>query len=376
MSNQAKTSSWGNDLYTGKRSYNIVGSRKILYTISIVLCIISFAIIGFKGLNLGIEFKGGSEFKVNGVSDTSQELATDAIKTVEPDMMPMVTNVGQNGIRVQMDELSDETQVNAVRDALATAYNVQSSDITNTLIGPSWGKDVSTKSFIGLGVFLLVVSLFMTIYFRNWRMAASGITALLHDLVITVGVYALIGWEITPASMIGFLTILGYSMYDTVVIFDKVRENTADVLDQTRVTYAERANLALNQTLVRSINTSVVALLPVASILFIGSFLLGAGTLRDIALALFVGTAVGTYSSIFLATPLEVSLRSREEKIQLHDKKVLEHRKALLADINSDSDDSSVMTEKELALAANATLLPGKRLGNATTTKGKRKKKK
>jgi preprotein translocase subunit SecF len=165
-------------------------------------------------------------------------------------------------------------------------------------------------------------------YFRNWAMSVAAITALIHDLVVTVGVYAAVGFEVTPATLIGFLTVLGYSMYDTVVVFDKVRENTAGVLDQTKFTYAEAANLAVNQTLVRSINTSVVALLPVASILFIGAFVLGAGTLQDISLALFVGMAAGTYSSIFLATPLEVFLRSREPKIHAHTLKVAERRKA------------------------------------------------
>jgi preprotein translocase subunit SecF len=168
----------------------------------------------------------------------------------------------------------------------------------------------------------------MTLYFRAWRMAVSGVVALFHDLVVTVGVYALVGWEITPATVIGFLTVLGYSLYDTVVVFDKVRENTEDVLDQTQYTYGEAANLAVNQTMVRSINTSIVALLPVGSILFIGAFLMGAGTLRDISLALFVGMLAGTFSSIFVATPLEVALRGFEPKIKTHTAKVLTRRAA------------------------------------------------
>jgi len=173
----------------------------------------------------------------------------------------------------------------------------------------------------------------MTVYFRAWRMAVAGIVALIHDLVFTVGIYALVGFEVTPASVIGFLTILGYSLYDTVVVFDKVRENTDGLTTQHRYTYDELANLALNQTLVRSINTSIVALLPVASILFIGAFVLGAGTLKDISLALFVGMAVGTYSSIFVATPLEVTLRDREERIQTHTTQVLEMRASGKSDV-------------------------------------------
>ena len=159
-------------------------------------------------------------------------------------------------------------------------------------------------------------------------MALAALIALFHDLIITVGVYAAVGWEVTPATVIGFLTILGYSIYDTVVVFDKVRENTADTLEQSRWTYEEKANLAVNQTLVRSINTSVVALLPVAAILFVGAVVLGAGTLRDIALALFVGMLIGTFSSIFLATPFEVVLRLREPAIKAHTAKILAARAA------------------------------------------------
>jgi len=200
--------------------------------------------------------------------------------------------------------------------------------VTSTFIGPTWGADVSRKAVTGLIVFLVLVSVVMTAYFRNWRMAVAALAALFHDIMFTAGVYAAVGWEVTPATVIGFLTILGYSIYDTVVVFDKVRENTEGVLDQSLYTYAEKANLAVNQTLVRSINTSVVALLPVASILFIGAFVLGAGTLRDIALALFVGMLIGTFSSIFLATPLEVTLREREPAIQQHTQRILAARAA------------------------------------------------
>ena len=202
----------------------------------------------------------------------------------------------------------------------------------------------------------------MTVYFRNWRMAAAAMLALFHDLILTVGVYAAVGWEVTPATVIGFLTILGYSIYDTVVVFDKVRENTADVLDQTRFTYAERANLAVNQTLVRSINTSVVALLPVASILVVGAFILGAGTLRDIALALFVGMFVGTFSSVFLATPLEVTLREREPRIREHTAKVLAARAGVTG-----ADGETVGAVPRAAAA----LRPGSHLGTAAQPKRK-----
>ena len=313
---------WGNDLYTGRRSYDIVGRRRLWFSISGVLVLISAVLLFTPGLHAGIEFRGGSQFTVSNVSTTDQQPAIDAVTDIAPEEVPRVTNVGSSSLRIQTAELTND-QVSQVRASLEEAYGVSEDDVASSFIGPTWGKDVSQKAATSLVVFLVLVSIVMTIYFRNWRMALAAIVALVHDIVITAGVYAAIGWEVTPATVIGFLTILGYSIYDTVVVFDKVRENTVGITDQTRSTYEERANLAVNQTLVRSINTSVVALLPVAAILFIGAFVLGAGTLRDIALALFVGMLVGAFSSIFLATPLEVALREREQPIREHTAKVL-----------------------------------------------------
>ncbi|TQL04241.1 protein translocase subunit SecF [Cellulomonas sp. SLBN-39] len=318
---------WGNDLYTGRRSYEMVGRRRVWFTISTAMVLVSLVLLWKPGLNPGIEFRGGSEFVVSGVAELDQELATETVTSVSAEETPRVTSLGQSSLRVQTAELTN-AEVDAVSEALAEAFAVPADQVTSTYIGPTWGQDVSQKALTGLVVFLLLVTVVMTLYFRNWRMAAAALLALFHDLVITVGLYAGIGWEVTPATVIGFLTILGYSLYDTVVVFDKVRENTAGTLDQTRFTYSEQANLAVNQTLVRSINTSVVALLPVASILVIGAFILGAGTLRDIALALFVGMLVGTFSSIFLATPFEVALRERETAIKEHTAKVLAGRAA------------------------------------------------
>lgn len=316
---------WGNDLYTGRRSYDIVGRRRLWYTISGVLVVLTALLLFKPGLNPGIEFRGGSEFTVSGAQDLSQQPAIDAVQSIDAEESPRVATVGSDSLRVQTAELTAD-EVTQVKSALAEAYGVPEAQVTSAFIGPTWGQDVSQKALRGLLVFLVFVAIVMTVYFRNWRMALAALIALFHDLVITVGIYAGVGWEVTPATVIGFLTILGYSIYDTVVVFDKVRENTADTLDQTRYTYAEKANLAVNQTLVRSINTSVVALLPVSAILFVGAFILGAGTLRDIALALFVGMAVGAFSSIFLATPLEVTLREREPAIRDHTKRVLEAR--------------------------------------------------
>ncbi|MBD5787585.1 protein translocase subunit SecF [Cellulosimicrobium terreum] len=365
---------WGNDLYTGRRSYNIVGRRKRYFLAAIIAVVLSLGVIGVRvagdGLNLGIEFRGGSEFTVSSVSDTDQQPAIDAVAAVAPEEVPRVTTVGGSTVRVQTAELTQD-QVQDVASGLADAYGVAVSEVTSAFIGPTWGQDVSQKALVGLVVFLLLVSLVMTVYFRNWRMAAAAVIALFHDLVLTIGIYALIGWEITPATVIGVLTILAYSIYDTVVVFDKVRENTAGVLDQTRSTYAERANLAVNQTMVRSINTSVVALLPVAGILFIGAFLLGAGTLRDIALALFVGMAVGAYSSIFLATPLEVAFREREQPIRDHTAKILEQRESTLAELGEAGSDDAALAAAGVA-AGHRQLQPGGHQGNAAQPRRRR----
>jgi preprotein translocase subunit SecF len=201
-----------------------------------------------------------------------------------------------------------------IRIALAAAYGVESGAVTSSFIGANWGADVTSKAINGLIVFLILVSVLMALYFRTFKMSVAALAALAHDIVITAGIYALSGFEVTPAAVIGLLTILGYSLYDTVVVFDKVRENTLGVEFSESKTFASQVNLAVNQTLVRSVNTSVVAVLPVAAILFIGASVLGVGTLIDIALALFIGMLVGTYSSIFIASPVYVHLREKEPR--------------------------------------------------------------
>ncbi len=316
---------FGNELYTGERSLEVVRRQRTWYAISGVLIAISLVGLLTRGLTLGLEFTGGSEFRVSSVKTTSDLPGAQAVQSVVPSANPKVAQVGTDSMRVQIDKI-DSAQSDQVRDALAKAYGVTADEVTVSFVGPSWGQTVSKKALQGLIVFLLLVALVISVYFRTWKMAAAAVVALLHDLIITVGIYALVGFEVSPASVIGFLTILGYSLYDTVVVFDKVRENTDHITTQTRRTYSEAANLALNQTLVRSINTSVVALLPVGSILFIGAFLLGAGTLKDLSLALFVGIAVGTYSSVFIATPVLADLREREPEMRALAKRVLSRR--------------------------------------------------
>lgn len=319
----ASFSQFGNDLYTGARSINIVGRRKLWYSISALLILIS--IVGpvlRGGFNFGIEFTGGSEFVVSNVSDTSQTLATDAVVAIDSNTVPKVSRLGDSSIRVQTEQLTD-VQTREIRNGLASAYAVPVENVTSSFIGASWGQDITSQAIRGLLVFIVLAALVMAIYFRTWKMSLVAVIALLHDLVITVGIYGISGFEVTPGAVIGLLTILGYSLYDTVVVFDKIRENTGGSSREAGYTFSQQVNLAVNQTLVRSINTSVVAALPVTSILFIGAFLLGAGTLRDISLALLIGIVVGTYSTIFLATPLYAQIRQNEPEMRKSDKKVL-----------------------------------------------------
>lgn len=343
----------GNDLYTGKKSFPIVQNRRRWLTIGMALMVGALLVLGIRGLNPGIEFQGGSEFTVSGTQISDQQPAHDAVEEVDANQVARVSNIGADAIRVQTEQLTD-AETSALRESLADAYDVPVSDVTSSFIGPTWGQNVTNQALWGMVIFLALVSLVMSVYFRHWKMSVAAIAALLHDLLLTVGIYALVGFEVTPASVIGFLTILSYSLYDTVVVFDKVRENTTLYQEQTKYTYAEAANLAVNQTMVRSINTSVVGLLPVGGILFVGAFLMGAGTLRDIALALFIGLASSTISSIFIATPIEVSLRERDPQVRAHTQKVLELRERKISEAQAAGEhlDSSLISAHAGGLVA------------------------
>ena len=321
---------FGNDLYTGERSFDFVGKRRIWYAIAAVFILLSILIPVLRGgFVFGIEFRGGSEFQVSGVpSEPDQQLATDAVNSVVDDANPQVSLVGDaenRSVRVQTEQL-DAADSNEVRDALGAAYNVPVEGVTASFVGPSWGADISASAIRALIVFIVLAAVFMWIYFRTFKMSLAANLSLLHVMVITVGVYGIFGFEITPAAVIGFLTILGYSLYDSVVVFDKVRENTAEDADSTTRTFGESVNLAVNQTLVRSINTGVIAALPVAAILFVGAALLGAGTLRDIALALFVGIVVATYSTVFIGAPVYAHLRENEPEIKARTQRIMAAR--------------------------------------------------
>jgi len=307
---------FGNDLYTGKRSIPVVPQRRKFYLASLVMILIAILGLATQGLNLGLEFRGGSEFRVatSTLPGNYEQIARTAVGASEGERGTGVTLVGNNTVRVQTEKLSDADS-QKVRTELAKAFGLPESEVSGTFIGPSWGASVSQQALRALIIFLLAVALLMTVYFRNWKMAAAGLIALAHDLIITVGIYAWTGFEVSPATMIGFLTVLGYSLYDTVVVFDKVRENTNEAFDNGRLTFAQAANLAVNQTMVRSINTTVIGLLPITAVLAVGAIFLGPGVLLDLALVLFVGILIGAYSSIFIATPLLVTLRRRDASV-------------------------------------------------------------
>ncbi len=318
----------GGRLYRGDTSIDFIGKRRRWYAFSGLLIIASILALYFQGLHLGIEFKGGSAFTVTKTGISVAD-ARSSLETVKIPGEVIVQKIGTNKVRIQTKALSNELS-NQVQDALSAKFGVPVDSIDTQTVGPSWGKEITKKAFYGLIGFLVVVLLYLAMAFEP-KMAIAAIISVLHDLLITVGIYALVGFDVTPATVIGFLTILGYSLYDTVVVFDKVRENTRTITSTSRMTYTQAANLAVNQTLVRSINTSIIALLPVGSILFVGAGLLGAGTLKDLSLALFIGLATGTYSSIFIATPILAVLREQEPAMQALAKRVAARNAAPVA---------------------------------------------
>jgi preprotein translocase subunit SecF len=299
----------GGRLYTGETSFNIVGNAKRWYVISAIFTLLSIAALVIQGLHLGIEFKGGSAYTFTSTTATVEQ-ARSAVEGSGVSSELIVQKVGDSKIRVQTGTLTN-AQSDAVEQVIVSTFGVSAESIDTQIIGPSWGKEITKKALYGLIAFLLVIMLFLALTFEP-KMAIAAIVAVVHDVFITVGIYALVGFDVTPATVIGFLTILGYSLYDTVVVFDKVRENTRSITSTSKQTYTQATNFAVNQTLVRSINTSIIALIPVGSILFVGAGLLGAGTLKDLSLALFIGMIVGAYSSIFIAPPVLAQLREKE----------------------------------------------------------------
>ncbi len=315
----SKFSGLGGRLYRGETAINFIGNRRRWYGLSGFFVLLSIGALAIQGLTLGIEFKGGSSFTVN-TPNPSVAQAREAVAEAGVTSDPIVQLVGSDKVRVQTQAL-EQAQNNAIQDALAAKFSVSLSSIDTQIIGPSWGKEITRKALYGLFGFLLVVMLYLAMALEP-KMAISAIVAVIHDVFITVGIYALVGFDVTPATIIGFLTILGYSLYDTVVVFDRVRDNTKAISAVSTRSYSQAVNLAVNQTIVRSANTSIVAILPVAAILFVGAGLLGAGTLKDLSLALFIGLLVGTYSSLFIPPAFLAQLREKEPAMQALAKRV------------------------------------------------------
>ena len=311
----------GGRLYRGEVSVNFVGRQRLWYTISGFILVISIVAVIVRGLSFSVDFKGGAVFTFPSSSATLSQVQAAVENGGVSGAIIQQTHGQQSGWQVQTKALTGAETIK-LEQTLSTDLGVNSNNITVTTVGPSWGSQISGKAIEALIAFLIVIVLYLSIAFE-WKMAVSAFIALLHDLVIATGIYALAGFQVSPATVIGLLTSLGYSLYDTVVVFDKVRENTAGLLSGARSTYSDAANLALNQTLVRSINTSIIALLPVGAILIVATSLLGANNeLEELALVLFVGMLSGTYSSIFIATPVLCDLKEREPRYQALAKRV------------------------------------------------------
>ncbi|HEU5418269.1 MAG TPA: protein translocase subunit SecF [Streptosporangiaceae bacterium] len=303
----------GGRLYRGEVSVDFVGRRKIFYAVSGLILVVSIVALLVRGLDYSVEFKGGSVFQFSAAGTTTTQVDS-VITAADPSADPTATVTHPPGKPPLWSVQTEQTtfaQGSKVQDAIAKTYNIPASQVSRSFVGPTWGGQISEKALQALIAFLIVIVIYLSIAFE-WKMASAALIALAHDIVITVGVYALTGFQVSPATVIGLLTILGYSLYDTVVVFDKVRENTAGLTGTRKSTYSDAANLALNQTLVRSINTSLIALLPVAAILAVSVGLLGNGDLKDLSLVLFVGMLSGTYSSICIATPVLTDLKERE----------------------------------------------------------------
>ncbi|OIK05363.1 protein translocase subunit SecF [Streptomyces monashensis] len=340
----SKLGNLGARLHRGEISYDFVGKRKIWYGVSILITITAILGLAVRGLNMSIDFQGGAVFTTpTGMSTSVAQAETYAHDASGREAV--VQKLGNGSLRIQVAGI-DTGKADQIKTKLADDLKINPEKLAADLVGPSWGQEIANKAWEGLAIFMVLVVIYLAIAFE-WRMAVAALVALIHDITITTGIYALVGFQVSPGTVIGLLTILGYSLYDTVVVFDSLKEQTKDITKQTRFTYSDIANQSINGTLVRSVNTTVVALLPVAGLLFIGGGFLGAGDLNDISLSLFVGLAAGAYSSIFIATPLVADLKEREPAMKALRKRVLAKRaqaaaeEDLAADRAAGADDDS-----------------------------------
>jgi len=330
-----RLSSLANRLYRGEAGVDVVGKRKIWFGVAGAILLIAILSFSFRGFTLGIEFRGGNEFQVPSSVGTIAEAesafasALGTVETEEPARVvssQLLRGASASQYLIRTTELAAPDAIE-VKEAAAAQLGLAPEQISDSLVSSAWGSQVTRQALLGLMFFLILVVAYLIFRFE-WRMAVAAVASLMLDLLLTASVYSIVGFEVTPSTIIGFLTILGFALYDVVVVFDKVQENTRGITAGSRQTYGEAANLAVNQTLMRSINTGLVALLPVGGLLFIGAGLLGAGTLKDLGLVLFFGMGAAVYSSIFFATPVLVTLKEREPHLQAHAKRVAARRAA------------------------------------------------
>jgi preprotein translocase subunit SecF len=347
-------------LYTGTGAFEVVGRRKLWFTISGLIVAVAIASILLRGFTFGIDFEGGTKVSmpVAGQNGTVgvQQVEDVFSKTLgkPPESVVIVGSGGSATVQIRSETLTNQ-ETEQLRNALFDAFKPKGSDgqpskqaISDSAVSETWGGQITKKALIALVVFLVLAGLYITVRYERY-MAVSALACLVFDLLTTAGVYSLVGFEVTPATVIGLLTILGFSLYDTVIVFDKVEENTHGFEHTTRRTFAEQANLAVNQTFMRSINTSLISVLPIAALMVVAVWLLGVGTLKDLALVQLVGVVVGTYSSIFFATPLVVTLRERTELVRTHTRRVLSRRKPAKASETAHDAEPEAVTAAPLA---------------------------
>jgi preprotein translocase subunit SecF len=355
-------------LYTGTGAFEVIGKRKLWFTISGLIVAVALASILLRGFTFGIDFEGGT--KVSMPAATSDGTASvEQVETVfsqalgaAPDSVVIVGSGDSATVQIRSEKLNND-EIQALRTGLFDAFQPRGADgqpskqaISDSEVSETWGGQITEKALIALVVFLALAAIYITVRYERY-MAIAALATLVFDLVVTAGVYSIVGFEVSPATVIGLLTILGFSLYDTVIVFDKVEENTQGFEHTTRRTFAEHANLAVNQTFMRSINTSLISVLPILALMVIAVWLLGVGTLMDLALVQLVGVIVGTYSSIYFATPLLVTLRERTELVRTHTRRVLNRRKGSAAKI---ADADVVETASAATVAARTTPLPDK----------------
>ena len=367
-------------LYTGTGAFEVIGRRKLWYSVSGLIVAIAIASILLRGFTFGIDFEGGTKVSMpvagqNGTVSTQQvEDVFSKTLSKSPESVVLVGSGGSATVQIRSETLTNE-ETEKLRTALFDAFHPKGSDgqaskqaISDSAVSASWGGQITKKALIALVVFLVLAAIYITVRYERY-MAMSALATLVFDLVTTAGVYSIVGFEVTPATVIGLLTILGFSLYDTVIVFDKVEENTQGFEHTTRRTFAEQANLAVNQTFMRSINTSLISVLPIISLMVVAVWLLGVGTLMDLALVQLVGVIVGTYSSIFFATPLLVTLRERTELVRTHTRRVLNRRKPAKATVTVQDAEPETLAASLAAKPAPEKPAPGARPARPTASR-------